>query len=196
MEALACPIDAEMTKRAEARGAEGLPPWLGRQPTEQAIMEARSARRQQREGAPAPRKPAPPLPKSPPPKTEVPARVKEGKTCARADERIACEEETGEEDNTESFVEQKMASPQGASAGADQDTIMGSQAARDHVFPILIKELVKEEIMGAEDGTTLLDLYKAGSPVVNGALDVYDLDSDMGELVDTLQNTVRTVPAQ
>ena len=36
-------------------------------------------------------------------------------------------------------------------------------------------------------------------PVVdylNGALDVYDLDSDMGELVDTLQNTVRTVPAQ
>ena len=50
--------------------------------------------------------------------------------------------------------------------------------------------------MSPEDGSALLDLYKAGSPVVNGALDVYDLDSDMGELVDTLQKTVRALPDQ
>ena len=104
------------------------------------------------------------------------------------------EDEDEDEDDEEGFTEQKVASPAGGSAGAGEEGgMMADKAARDHVFPILVKELVKEEIMGADDAVTLLKMYMAGSPVIHGALDVYDLDSEMGELVDTLSKAVRSV---
>ena len=68
-------------------------------------------------------------------------------------------------------------------------------ATKDASAAAVVKELVKEEIMGAEDGMALLKMYSEGSPVINGALDVYDLDSEMGELVDTLSKAVRSVEA-
>ena len=98
-----------------------------------------------------------------------------------------------EDDDDEGFTEEKVASP--ASRNSEDGGMLADQAARDHVFPILVNELIKEEIMGNEDGKTLLNLYNNGSPVVNGALDVYDLDSDMSELVDTLQKVVRSAEA-
>jgi hypothetical protein len=104
------------------------------------------------------------------------------------------DDEDEDEDDEEGFTEQKAASPAGGSAGAGEEGgMMADKAARDHVFPILVKELVKEEIMGADDAVTLLKMYMAGSPVIHGALDVYDLDSEMGELVDTLSKAVRSV---
>ena len=67
-----------------------------------------------------------------------------------------------------------------------------SEAAstRDAIFPLLVSELVKESILRDADGRRLLSLYKSDSPIIHAALDVYDLDSDIAELVDTLQRCV------
>lgn len=69
---------------------------------------------------------------------------------------------------------------------------MSTQAARDHVFPILVAELIKENIVDAKSGAKLLSLFKGpnGDAVINAALDVYDVDNDMADLVDTLQRVV------
>lgn len=69
----------------------------------------------------------------------------------------------------------------------DGKQLMSTQSARDHIFPILVSELSKENIISFSDGETLLSAFKNGDVVINAALDVYDLDSDMAELVDTLQ---------
>jgi hypothetical protein len=68
--------------------------------------------------------------------------------------------------------------------------LMTSQAAREHVFPILVAELVKEGIMVDAHGGKLLSLFQHGNQVVKAALDVYDMDNDMAELVDTLQRLI------
>eukprot|EP00602_Paraphysomonas_sp_CaronLab_P003323 CAMPEP_0185019350 /NCGR_PEP_ID=MMETSP1103-20130426/1952_1 /TAXON_ID=36769 /ORGANISM="Paraphysomonas bandaiensis, Strain Caron Lab Isolate" /LENGTH=1099 /DNA_ID=CAMNT_0027549607 /DNA_START=227 /DNA_END=3526 /DNA_ORIENTATION=- len=74
---------------------------------------------------------------------------------------------------------------------AEEDRgLMSTQSARDYIFPILLSELVKENVMTSEDGAVLKTLFDKGDVVVNAALDVYDLDSDMAELVDTLQRVV------
>jgi ABC-type Zn2+ transport system substrate-binding protein/surface adhesin len=75
---------------------------------------------------------------------------------------------------------------------AAQKEVKVSQAARKHLFPILIGELLKESVISQRDCKTLLDLFEEDDDVINAALDVYDLDSDLSELVDTLQRIVRT----
>jgi len=50
-----------------------------------------------------------------------------------------------------------------------------------------VSELIKENIIKPNDGSKLRNLYHVKDPVISAALDVYDLDSDIGELVDTLQ---------
>ena len=74
--------------------------------------------------------------------------------------------------------------------------LMSTQAAREYIFPILIAELVKENVLNAGQGSALRSLFQKGDAVVNAALDVYDLDSDMAELVDTLQRVVATASEQ
>jgi hypothetical protein len=73
-----------------------------------------------------------------------------------------------------------------------ENNMMVSKAARLHIFPILINELVKESVLTSGDSTTLLELFEQDDDVINAALDVYDLDSDLSELVDTLQRIVQT----
>jgi len=77
-------------------------------------------------------------------------------------------------------------------AAAEERKIMSSQAARDHVFPILVGELIKESIVDSTSGAKLMELFRSskGDSVINAALDVYDVDNDMAELVDTLQRVV------
>jgi hypothetical protein len=65
-----------------------------------------------------------------------------------------------------------------------------SQAARNHVFPILVSELVKENILSARQGSSVMKQFSEGSAVISAAIDVYDRDSDLGHLVQTLQNAV------
>lgn len=62
-----------------------------------------------------------------------------------------------------------------------------SRAARDHVFPILVNELVKESIIGARDGNLILKMFASGNAEISAALDVYDRTSNMAELVEALQ---------
>ena len=69
----------------------------------------------------------------------------------------------------------------------EEGGLMATQATREYIFPILLAELVKEKVLTEEDGSLLEKLFSVGDDVVNAALDVYDLDSDMAELVDTLQ---------
>ena len=79
-----------------------------------------------------------------------------------------------------------------SNAAAEERKIMSSQAARDHVFPILVSELIKENIVDGKNGARLMELFKStkGDAVINAALDVYDVDNDMAELVDTLQRVI------
>lgn len=77
-------------------------------------------------------------------------------------------------------------------AGEDSNAIT-TQAARNHIFPMLVNELVKEGIVNSTDGKVLLQEFWNGNQTINGALDVYDLDSDMAELVDTLQRAAKAV---
>lgn len=58
------------------------------------------------------------------------------------------------------------------------------------VFPVLIRELVNENILEKSDGAILLRKFEEGSEVINAAIDVYDVDNDMSELVETLQRVV------
>jgi len=77
-------------------------------------------------------------------------------------------------------------------AASEDRKIMSSQAARDHVFPILVSELIKESIVDSKSGARLMELFRSsqGDSVINAALDVYDVDNDMAELVDTLQRVI------
>jgi len=49
---------------------------------------------------------------------------------------------------------------------------------------------VKEAIVSDQHGQELLGYYKQGNDVVRAALDVFDLDQNMMELVDTLQRLI------
>jgi hypothetical protein len=71
-------------------------------------------------------------------------------------------------------------------------TLLSTPEARDHVFPLLCSELLKSNIFNKEDCDSLVSLYSDGWPVINAALDLYDLTGDMLDLVDTLQRVVKT----
>ena len=58
------------------------------------------------------------------------------------------------------------------------------------MFPILISELVKENILSSRQGNAVMKLFSDGSSVISAAIDVYDRNSDLGHLVQTLQNAV------
>ena len=113
------------------------------------------------------------------------------------------DEKSPYDDDFESASESE-ASNTGDAKGPEQDNdgevdraaaerkVMSSQAAREHVFPILVSELIKENIVDGKSGARLMELFKSttGDSVINAALDVYDVDNDMAELVDTLQRVI------
>jgi len=68
-------------------------------------------------------------------------------------------------------------------------SLLTSQVARNHFFPILISELVKERILDNKQGGFILKQFSQSNPVINAAIDVYDRDSDLAQLVHTLQQT-------
>ncbi len=67
---------------------------------------------------------------------------------------------------------------------------MTSNAARQHVFPILIAEFVKESILSDRAGATIMRHFERDNAVIHTALDVFDQGNDMGLLVDSLQQFV------
>ena len=89
-------------------------------------------------------------------------------------------EESSEEEDDEDVDED--------GAGGASSSLMTSQAARNHVFPILVTELVRESILPQQLGELIVRRFSEGSPVISAALDVYDRDSDLAQLVTTLQS--------
>lgn len=69
-------------------------------------------------------------------------------------------------------------------------SLITSKSARDHVFPILVTELIKESIISRGDGKVIMQQFAANNPAVTTALDRYDTTNDMAQLVDALQQMV------
>ena len=65
---------------------------------------------------------------------------------------------------------------------------MGSEAARKHVFPMLLSELVKEQIIEKTAADSLQKLFDKGNRDIKIALDAYDKENDMANLVSSLKN--------
>jgi hypothetical protein len=118
------------------------------------------------------------------------------------DPATGAEVESGSEDEEESESEEEeedeataTATPTPtptATATPDEEDSQGgmmSIAVRQSMFPLLVTELVKSNIMDLDEGQSVLSLFKSGDDVLHAALDVYDVDSDMAELVDTLKKT-------
>lgn len=72
-----------------------------------------------------------------------------------------------------------------------EESLMSTQAARERVFPLLISELSKESILTAEEARKLYKLFLEKNDVLSSALDVYDLDQNIAELVDTMLRLAR-----
>lgn len=96
------------------------------------------------------------------------------------------------EDATESDEEEEddEDDEDGDEGREDADEGVTSKAARDHIFPILVNELVKESIIKPRAGNAILKLFEQRDKQIVAALDAYDQDSDMGGLVMTLQKIV------
>jgi hypothetical protein len=72
----------------------------------------------------------------------------------------------------------------------DGPHVTTAESAREHVFPILVSELVKESILAPSQGASLMRLFQKGSASITAAMDSYDRDSDMSALVDALTQAV------
>lgn len=71
-----------------------------------------------------------------------------------------------------------------------------SKAARRHVFPILVDELVKESLLGQQAANVVMKLFQQESADLTAALDVYDRDHNMAGLVDALHIIVQNNSAK
>lgn len=68
-----------------------------------------------------------------------------------------------------------------------------SQAARTHIFPILLTELSKHAFLSNEQAMILLTLFEHEEDIVHAALDEYDSAGDMRQLVETLTRIAAVV---
>lgn len=75
----------------------------------------------------------------------------------------------------------------------DRADLLVTQSARDHIFPILVQELVKENIINKQSGRIILQEFASSNPAITQALDAYDQDNDMAQLVESLQDLVESV---
>jgi len=103
------------------------------------------------------------------------------------------EDESSDDDSE--VEEEEDNNNNGASNGTTKSASRGdsggilSPVARNQMYPILIMELVKESILNADEGSKLVQLFKKDDPVIGAAMDVYEVEGDMAELVDTLKRT-------
>ena len=110
------------------------------------------------------------------------------------------DEESGDEENEESTEDEDEDEEEEEEEESDKEdsgnksAVMSSREAREQIVPILVSELEKENLISSSDSKRLLDLFAADHDVLNAALDVYDLDNDMAELVDTLKRISSLAP--
>lgn len=53
--------------------------------------------------------------------------------------------------------------------------LLTSKSARDHVFPILIAELVKEGLIGKREGSFIMDQFNSGNPIIRSPLLLFNM---------------------
>ena len=106
------------------------------------------------------------------------------------------DEESGDEENEESTEDEDEEEEEESDKedSGNKSAVMSSREAREQIVPILVSELEKENLISSSDSKRLLDLFAADHDVLNAALDVYDLDNDMAELVDTLKRISSLAP--
>ena len=71
------------------------------------------------------------------------------------------------------------------SEGCDDD--LDQMQGRDQIFPVLVNELCKEDLITETDSRVLLNLFSSNNAMLNSALDAYDVDNNLGQLVNTLR---------
>ncbi len=109
----------------------------------------------------------------------------------RADEDSESSDEDEDEDD-ESGSDDEDDEEEEDSGEAGSGNLMSTQAARERVFPLLISELSKESILTPDEARKLYRMFIEKNEVLNSALDVYDLDSNIAELVDTMLRLAKT----
>jgi hypothetical protein len=117
------------------------------------------------------------------------------------DDDIGDEEDETEEgdgdDEDESTDDNNNHQPERTSPNKNSNeqssNLLVTKTARDHIFPILVQELVKENILNKSAGRVILQEFAGNNPVITTALDIYDQDNEMGKLVESLQQLVDSI---
>jgi hypothetical protein len=117
------------------------------------------------------------------------------------DDDIGDEEDETEEgdgdDEDESTDDNNHNQPERTSPNKNSNeqssNLLVTKTARDHIFPILVQELVKENILNKSAGRVILQEFAGNNPVITTALDIYDQDNEMGKLVESLQQLVDSI---
>ena len=100
--------------------------------------------------------------------------------------------EEEDEEDSEGSSESEEDSDEEEESGGEGGNLMSTQVARERVFPLLISELSKESILTPDEARKLYRMFIEKNEVLNSALDVYDLDSNIAELVDTMLRLAKT----
>ena len=96
----------------------------------------------------------------------------------------------GDDKSSEDESSEESSDAEEESKGGSASIPISPQSTRNHVFPVLISELIKEGLLGASDGSSLLELFHKGAPSVAAALDAYDGSGDIAALLDGLQEVL------
>jgi hypothetical protein len=99
------------------------------------------------------------------------------------DDDYDSEEEDDDDDDDDDDDEQQQA--------ASTPSHIDKQAAREQIFPVLMSELLNIQVISRSDSSILQKLFTSHSPVIHAALDLYDYNGDMAELIDTLQRAAK-----
>lgn len=74
---------------------------------------------------------------------------------------------------------------------SNDDRVKVLTSARNHIFPLLVSELAKANIISLTEGKNLLKLFQEQNSSIHSALDTYDRDSDLHKLVVSMKETVK-----
>lgn len=120
------------------------------------------------------------------------------KQSAAAEDEFEDEDEDEDNENDEDeYDDDEFEATDDNEGGENDDTkvsdesnsgsFLGAKSFRKHIVPILLNELEKESIFTSNECQTLLKLFYAGDVKVNAALDRYDSEHNMAQLVESFQ---------
>jgi len=93
------------------------------------------------------------------------------------------DDDDSDDDDEEDYEDQSPVS--------NDDRVKVLTSARNHIFPLLVSELAKANIISLTEGKNLLKLFQEQNSSIHSALDTYDRDSDLHKLVVSMKETVK-----